>query len=228
MAVKIISAGAGSGKTYRLTQEMYGLLRGGSVRASGIIATTFTAKAAGELAERVRTKLLEENLTHAANDLANALIGTVHGLGVKLLKRFAFEAGVSPQVDIIADEDQRIFFNLSLSRVLTLERIEKVDFLAQRLGFYKSSKNSTDWRNFVRQITEIARANNFEKDILEKSKRLSFQTFERYLQGDDIDPSKPPLSMEAYLATFGELMQICIENIENEKDNTKSLALQFE
>lgn len=223
MAVKIISAGAGSGKTYRLTQEMYGLLRGGSVRASGIIATTFTAKAAGELAERVRTKLLEENLTHAANDLANALIGTVHGLGVKLLKRFAFEAGVSPQVDIIADEDQRIFFNLSLSRVLTLERIEKVDFLAQRLGFYKNAK-PTDWRNYVRQITEIARANNFEKNILEKSKILSFQTFDYYLKGDDVDTSKPPLSMEAYLATLGELIQICIENIENQKDTTKITA----
>lgn len=221
MAVKIISAGAGSGKTYRLTQEMYGLLREGSVRASGIIATTFTAKAAGELAERVRTKLLEENLTHAANDLANALIGTVHGLGVKLLKRFAFEAGVSPQVDIIADEDQRIFFNLSLSRVLTLERIEKVDFLAQRLGFYKNSKNPVDWRTFVQQITEIARANNFEKAILEKSKILSFQTFEQYLQEEDADPTKPPLSMTIYLATFSALVQDCIENIGNSNDKTK-------
>ena len=72
----------------------------------------------------------------------------------------------------------------------------------------RNAKNSTDWRNFVRQITEIARANNFEKDILEKSKILSFQTFDYYLQGDDIDPSKPPLSMDAYLATLGELMQI--------------------
>ena len=93
--IKIISAGAGSGKTYRLTQEMVTLLRKGT-RASGIIATTFTSKAAAELQERVRTKLLEEGLTEQANDLSNALIGTVHGLGVKLLQRFAFEAGVSP------------------------------------------------------------------------------------------------------------------------------------
>lgn len=223
MAVKIISAGAGSGKTYRLTQEMYGLLRDGNVRASGIIATTFTAKAAGELAERVRTKLLEENLTHAANDLANALIGTVHGLGVKLLKRFAFEAGLSPQVDIIADEDQKVFFNLSLSQVLTLERIEKVDNLAQRLGFFKNQKNSTDWRDFVRQITEIARANNFGHDVLAKSKELSFKTFEKYLKDEETDNSKPPLSMDEYLATFSSIIQTSIENIENNTaDNTKT------
>jgi len=65
MSLKIISAGAGSGKTYRLTQEMAQLLmpteQGPSaVRASGILATTFTNKAAAELKERVRIKLLEE------------------------------------------------------------------------------------------------------------------------------------------------------------------------
>lgn len=54
--MKIISAGAGSGKTYRLTQEMVKFLQNGKVRASGIIATTFTNKAAAELQERVRVK----------------------------------------------------------------------------------------------------------------------------------------------------------------------------
>ena len=46
MNLKIISAGAGSGKTYRLTQEMVALLNPENpdrVRASGIIATPATA-----------------------------------------------------------------------------------------------------------------------------------------------------------------------------------------
>ncbi|WP_353480205.1 UvrD-helicase domain-containing protein, partial [Haliscomenobacter sp.] len=72
MNIKIISAGAGSGKTYRLTQEMVRLMREG-VRAGGIIATTFTKKAAAELQERVRVKLLSEGLTEQAEDLTNAL-----------------------------------------------------------------------------------------------------------------------------------------------------------
>ena len=137
--VKLISAGAGSGKTYRLTQEMVGLLKAGT-RASGIIATTFTAKAAAELEERVRTKLLEEGLTEQANDLSNALIGTVHGLGVKLLKLFAFEAGVSPQVSIIADEDSQLFFNQSLSQILTQERVDRINELCDRLGLTKKQE----------------------------------------------------------------------------------------
>jgi len=123
--LKLISAGAGSGKTYRLTEEMTALLTSGAARPSGIIATTFTKRAAAELKERVRVKLLREGMTQEANELKNALIGTVHGLGVKLLKRFAFEAGVSPQVDIIADEDHQRLFNLSMAAVIKVETIER-------------------------------------------------------------------------------------------------------
>ena len=143
MNLKIISAGAGSGKTYRLTQEMVALLRGG-LRASGIIATTFTNKAAAELQERVRVKLLEEGLSEAANDLTNALIGTVHSLGVKLLRRFAFEAGVSPEVDIIADEDQQLLFNRSLATILHPDRVVQMERWCDRLGLHQNDRY--DWR----------------------------------------------------------------------------------
>ena len=178
MNLKIISAGAGSGKTYRLTQEMVSLLKQG-VRPSGIIATTFTNKAAAELQERVRIKLLEEGWSKEANELTNALIGTVHSLGVKLLKRFAFEAGVSPEVDIIADEDQQILFNKSLANILTPEGIQKMEELSERLGFYK--RDPIDWRKVVKNLSDIARANNFGLDVLEESKVKSFETLAEFL-----------------------------------------------
>ena len=172
--LQIISAGAGSGKTYRLTNEMVKLLQSG-VRASGIIATTFTKKAAAELQERVRVKLLEEGMTKQANDLTNALIGTVHGLGVKLLQRFAYEAGVSPEVSIIADEDRQLMFNQSLAVVLTNERVEQMENLSNRLGLNK--RDFGDWRKTVRQLTDVARANDFDKEVLEISKIRSFESF---------------------------------------------------
>ncbi len=127
--IKIISAGAGSGKTYRLTEEMVALLEKG-LRPEGIIATTFTNLAATELRERVSERLLEKGLREAASRLPNALIGTVHGLGVKLLNRFAYEAGVPPEVNIMADEDRQYFFNQALATVLDPDRTDKMDALA--------------------------------------------------------------------------------------------------
>ena len=97
-APRIISAGAGSGKTYRLATEMVQILKEGAVRANGIIATTFTRKAAAELQERVRVRLLEEGLSEQADQLANALIGTC-------FKQHAAKQDMiaHPAVDLVAE-----------------------------------------------------------------------------------------------------------------------------
>ncbi len=213
--LKIISAGAGSGKTYRLTNEMVQLLHpdsGKNIRGNGIIATTFTKKAAAELQERVRQKLLEEGLTKEADDLTNALIGTVHSLGVKLLKRFAFEAGVSPEVDIIADEDQQIFFNLALAAVLTNERITEMEALSRRMGLSLDGKD--DWRSIVKNITDAARSNDFSAEVLDKSKILSFKTFQQFL------PSVSGISGKELNNGLKNLVVKTIEQLTKNEDNT--------
>ena len=179
--IEVISAGAGSGKTYTLTQRMVALLQNG-VRPAGIMATTFTKKAAAELQERVRVRLLEAGMSEAANELGEALIGTVHSIGTRLLQRFAFEAGVSPLVEIIADGDEQRLFNESLSQVLTEQRIERMNLLADRLGLTKKSIGEAyDWRRDIRNLTDVARANKFDKKILETSKLRSWASFERLL-----------------------------------------------
>ena len=212
MNLKIISAGAGSGKTFRLTSEMVELLKGG-VRASGIIATTFTKKAAAELQERVRVRLLEEGLTDQADELTNALIGTVHGLGVKLLRRFAFEAGVSPEVDIIAEEDQQVMFNKSLATVLNYERMEAMDHYSNRLGLNK--KGDYDWRKKVKDLTDVARSNDMSIEVLEKSKKLSYESFKSFLGKISTRP------IEEFNIGLKKHLQETIERLENNEDETK-------
>lgn len=176
--IKIISAGAGSGKTYRLTSELVKMLQQG-IRPSAIIATTFTQKAAAELQERVRVRLLENGLNQQADDINNALIGTVHSLGVRLLRRFAYEAGVSPQVDIVAEEDQQALFNQSLANVLTEDRVTQMEHLCERLGLNK--KGYYDWRREVKNLSDLARANDFDEAALLKSRELSFSSFQEFL-----------------------------------------------
>jgi ATP-dependent exoDNAse (exonuclease V) beta subunit len=215
MNLQIISAGAGSGKTYRLTQEMVRLL-GEGVRANGIIATTFTKKAAAELQERVRVRLLEEGMNDQADALANALIGTVHGLGVKLLQRFAFEAGVAPDVSIIADEDQQLLFNRSLATVLTSERVEKMELLCDRLGLNKM--DYFDWRKEVRMVTDIARANDFSAAQLAKSKEQSFTSFMELLQSDQECTIS---NWEQELSTY---LKSTIARLEHNEDSTKKTS----
>ncbi|MDX1667494.1 MAG: UvrD-helicase domain-containing protein, partial [Saprospiraceae bacterium] len=219
MNIKIISAGAGSGKTYRLTSEMVKLLAAG-VRPSGIIATTFTQKAAAELQERVRLKLLQEGLKEEADELTNALIGTVHSLGVKLLRRFAYEAGVSPSVDIMAEEDQQLMFNKSLAMVLTQERVERMELLANRLGLNKM--NGYDWRSQVKDITDIARGNDFSTEVLKRSRDLSFRDFERFLA------SPSSRTQEELNEELDRLLDQTLRAIQDNDDDTKKTRKQLD
>ncbi len=184
LKTKIISAGAGSGKTYRLTREMSALLTGGQARPGGIIATTFTKKAAAELRERVRVALLEAGMTREANELANALIGTVHGLGVKLLKRFAFEAGVSPRVDIIGEGEDQRYFNLSMAAVTQLADIERIEELCTKLGLSQSGEKY-NWRKDVLGLVEVIRGNNFSAADIEKSRQNSWSELAKFLPQPD-------------------------------------------
>lgn len=159
MAITVLSAGAGSGKTYALTERMAALIEQG-VRPSGIIATTFTQKAAIELYERVRARLLKSGRAEAAHALSSALIGTVHSIGARLIQRFAFEAGASPRVEIIPASEHKRLFNESLARILTPTRVNTMNQLADRLGLNKKGSNETfDWRAHVQDITNAARAN---------------------------------------------------------------------
>src|SRR5690606_16995386 len=135
-----------------------------------------------------------------------------------LLKRFAFEAGVSPEVDIIADEDHQLMFNQSLATVLTNERVEGMELLSDRLGLNKSAYNTTDWRKVLKDLTEVARSNNFSADILEKSKERSFETFADFLD------EKIERTPEAWNNQLQVEIEDAITRLENNGDTTKVTA----
>ncbi len=215
MQLKIISAGAGSGKTFRLTQEMVQLLKG-PVRPEGIIATTFTKKAAAELQDRVRVRLLKEGMVQEAEALGSAMIGTVHSLGVKLLQRFAYEAGVSPEVAIIADEDHQTLFNLSLATVLSEERVVRMESYCELFGM--DAGDGFDWRKEVRALIEIARSNGFGEEMLQESARRSFAAFQEFLDEPDPDTER------ASKMGLKDVISAVLTSLEANGDTTKVTA----
>lgn len=95
-----IAAGAGSGKTHVLTSRFVSAVLGRSpYEACGpgeLLAVTYTEKAAGELAERVRTALARAGDSAAARRVGDAWISTIHGMCARILRQHALEAGIDP------------------------------------------------------------------------------------------------------------------------------------
>lgn len=112
--ITIIDASAGTGKTTRLASEYVRIFSNNSTRVSrssveesiGVIATTFSRKAAQELLTRVRTMLLDRGHWLQAQYLLCGYAGTVHSLALRLVCDYALEAGLSPMVRVI-DEIRR-------------------------------------------------------------------------------------------------------------------------
>lgn len=165
--IKLISASAGSGKTYRLMQLVHEEVSSG-LKADGLLAVTYTKKAAEELKQRIREKLVESGNVDAARSMASARIGTVHGICGDFLKRFAFEDGSSPRQKIIDEVESARLFNNSLNEVLTDEVLRELSDIA-----WKFSTNTESLISEVRKLALIIRQNNLSDLAIQESLKLS-------------------------------------------------------
>ena len=95
----LVLAGAGSGKTRVLTHRIAWLIQAEGASPHGILAVTFTNKAAGEMRGRV-----ERLLGVPAGSL---WIGTFHGIAHRLLRIHWREAQLAQGFQILDSEDQQ-------------------------------------------------------------------------------------------------------------------------
>ncbi len=99
----LIQAGAGSGKTKTLTHRIAYIIASQKASPFGILAVTFTNKAAREMRERVA-----HLLGKSAEDRAfMPYMGTFHSICVRILRRDGESAGI-PRSFVIFDESDRM------------------------------------------------------------------------------------------------------------------------
>ncbi len=108
----LILAGAGSGKTKVLTTRIAWLIQTGQVSPIGILAVTFTNKAAKEMLTRLSAML--------PINTRGMWVGTFHGLCNRLLRAHHQDAGLPSTFQILDTQDQ-------LSAIKRLLKVLKVD-----------------------------------------------------------------------------------------------------
>lgn len=94
----LVLAGAGSGKTKVLTTRMAWLIQNGKVSPYGLLAVTFTNKAAREMLTRLSAML--------PVDTRGMWVGTFHGLCNRLLRAHYRDAGLPQSFQILDMADQ--------------------------------------------------------------------------------------------------------------------------
>lgn len=119
----MVSAGAGSGKTFTLTRRIaYALTEGaatsGMESIDQVLAITFTVKAAAELRDRIRALLRDEGLVEDSLKVDEAWVCTIGAMASRILREHALEVGIDPAFEMLEEGEARFLRAEALEAVL--------------------------------------------------------------------------------------------------------------
>ncbi|MBV8124121.1 MAG: UvrD-helicase domain-containing protein, partial [Paucibacter sp.] len=120
----LILAGAGSGKTRVLTTRIAWLMQQGRVSPAGVMAVTFTNKAAKEMVTRLSAML--------PVNVRGMWIGTFHGLCNRFLRAHWKQAGL-PQGFQILDAGDTVS---AIKRVIKAMQLDEERFVPKQVGWF--------------------------------------------------------------------------------------------
>jgi ATP-dependent exoDNAse (exonuclease V) beta subunit len=205
--VNVISASAGTGKTFRLSSEYVDGLKKVTGNA-GIIATTFTNKAADELIERVRRFLLKKGEWQAAQNVLSGYLGTINSICGRLVCDHAIEAGLSPDFTIISEERLAAVFAIAVDTVI-YQFADDMHDAARRLQM-------ENWRHDVQMIIDHARNNNLGAETFESFAQSSWERMRALLTEPDENATAEILD-----ANLASAVTTVLEELKLHDDGTK-------
>ncbi len=185
-SIELIKAGAGSGKTHELMKRLSGGISEG-MQPEGLFITTFTEKAADELTSRIRRELLKNERPDLAQRVYNGLIGTVNGVCGQLLKEYAVDLGLSPELEVLPEENADAVF-LAATACVMEEWAEKLERLAEPFELNPAEEKlyqaNNDWQKDVRKIVNFARSNDLAPEALKAFAEESCRQLKEIFPGD--------------------------------------------
>ncbi|WP_407280168.1 UvrD-helicase domain-containing protein [Aromatoleum evansii] len=151
----LILAGAGSGKTRVLTTRIAWLVQTGQVDPQGVLAVTFTNKAAKELLARL-SAMLPLSFGHSARGM---WIGTFHGLCNRLLRAHHRDAGLPRLFQILDSGDQLA----AIKRLLKALNVDDEKFPPRELQHFINAQKEAGlrphaveaWDDYTRRRVEL-------------------------------------------------------------------------
>ena len=201
----MISASAGSGKTFVMISRLIRLVKEKKAKVSEILAMTYTEAAALDMKEKLTKGLAKEIAKSGDKELYSELLNvrtsdicTIDSFCARLVRVYFFKAGLSPDFKIIDDSDKTLLIERALEKTFAsfYENNDK-DFL-RALAIFKRKRYETTFRELListeeKLATEVDSNALIEKSLnncygegLEQVKRLLVESFtdtiKRYMQ----------------------------------------------
>ncbi|WP_165170329.1 UvrD-helicase domain-containing protein [Adlercreutzia sp. ZJ242] len=161
----LVAAGAGSGKTFTLTQRVVNALAPAQGEApcldsiDQVLAITFTKKAASELKGRIKALLVSEGLRDQALAVDGAWISTIHGMAARILREHALELGLDPAFEVLPEADAELLRTQAVDAVVRRARESSDplvrDLLASGLPLSDEGRGSSVTSQALRVLSRV-------------------------------------------------------------------------
>ncbi len=182
----IVSASAGSGKTFVMIERLVSVIVGG-VDVREVLAVTYTNKAAAQMREKLRSALVRavgENTEPAVRArlkqqlaaLPLADICTMHVFCARLLRTYFYMEDLDPAFRIVGGEDAecRACSSRALDEIFEEAYRAPDDGFRALLAFYYRKKSDRLLREAVLKMNETIKSDSDPEARLREAGRLSF------------------------------------------------------
>ena len=215
----IVSASAGSGKTFVMIRKLVAAIENGTDLDS-VLAVTFTKKAAAQMKDKLRVAVIErmENadsekrarLKVQLSKISSASISTIHAFCAKLLRTYFYAVGVDGAFDIISADDALAKEFKMRALDIMFERYYAGDnpHFKTLLKCYRKKRGDTYLKNLILSSYEKLRINA------------------RYLQL--LDSVKSVFTDEGFSLICKELKKLAVEKYGLLESVVKEFAQSFE
>lgn len=187
----IVSASAGSGKTTVMIEKMLGLIRSG-VDVSEILAVTYTKKAAAQMKEKLRKKIMKslgdtglkkeerEWLKKQLLGVAGADVSTIHSFCSKLIKTHFYAADAGNNFSIISAEDAegKVLQSRALDELFEEAYESKDPDFYKLLAVYYRKKKDENLREIITAAYNSLRSRDDYIAFLGKSEKMDEVVFD--------------------------------------------------
>ena len=155
----LVSAAAGSGKTYTLVERIVQNIIAGKYRIDELLVVTFTNAAAAEMRERIEKKLTDElgnhpELAHQLVLLSNASISTLHSFCQRLIRENFTAIDVDPKFRLLNDQERELIRQQVIREVFE-RKYEEQD--AEFLRFVRSYGSDRDDTALYEMVLDLHR-----------------------------------------------------------------------
>lgn len=156
----LILAGPGTGKTKVLTTRIAYLILNKNVNPDGILAITFTNKAAREMRDRLSRLLDNQNLNRLR-------ISTFHAFGLSVIKEYLINSGLQDKFTVIDEDDKKqILSGLDVERSNITETSKKITEIKQTLKVEDEIDDTVLAGIFKKYNQTLRHSNIFDYDDL--------------------------------------------------------------